>query len=53
MPVPCAEVNHLDFTADGRYAVAGCEFSAKLLWINIRERKVERTLTLGSRWAPQ
>jgi len=47
MPVPCAGVNHMDFTADGRYAVASCEFSAKLLWINIRERKVERTLTLG------
>ena len=47
MPVPCAGVNHMDFAADGRYAVASCEFSAKLLWINIRERKVERTLTLG------
>jgi YVTN family beta-propeller protein len=47
MPVPCAGVNHLDFTANGRYAVASCEFSAKLLWINIRERKVKRTLTLG------
>src|SRR5216684_3500258 len=48
MPVPCAGVNHMDFTADGRYAVASCEFSARLLWINIRERKVERTLTLGT-----
>ena len=47
MPVPCAGINHLDFTADGRYAVSSCEFSAKLLWINIREHKVERTLTLG------
>ena len=33
MPVPCAGINHLDFTADGRYAVSSCEFSAKLLWI--------------------
>src|SRR5215470_12797477 len=47
MPVPCAGVNHMDFTANGRYAVASCEFSAKLLWINIRARKVVRTLTLG------
>src|SRR6516162_11469741 len=47
MPVPCAGVNHLDFTADGRYAVASCEFSAMLLWINIRARKVVKTLTLG------
>jgi DNA-binding beta-propeller fold protein YncE len=45
--VPCAGVNHMDFTADGRDAVASCEFSAKLLWINISKRMVERTLTLG------
>ena len=51
MPVPCAGVNHLDFAADGRYAVASCEFSAKLLWINIGERTVERTLTLGKAMA--
>jgi YVTN family beta-propeller protein len=47
MPVPCAGVNHLDFTADGRYAVASCEFSAMLLWIDIGARKVVKTLTLG------
>jgi YVTN family beta-propeller protein len=47
MPVPCAGVNHMDFTADGRYAVASCEFSAGLLWINVKERAVKRTLTLG------
>lgn len=48
MPVPCAGVNHLDFTANGGYAVASCEFSAKLLWINISERRVVKTLTLGT-----
>jgi len=48
MPVPCAGVNHLDFTANGGYAVASCEFSAKLLWINIKERRVVKTLTLGT-----
>ena len=47
MPVPCAGVNHMDFTVNGHYAVASCEFSAKLLWINIRKRKVVKTLTLG------
>lgn len=47
MPMPCAGVNHLDFSADGRYALASCEFSAKLLWIDIRARRVEKTLTLG------
>jgi YVTN family beta-propeller protein len=47
MPVPCAGLNHLDFTVDGRYAVASCEFSARLLWINIHARKVVKILTLG------
>jgi YVTN family beta-propeller protein len=47
MPVPCGGVNHMDFTANGRDAVASCEFSAKLLWINIDERRVVKTLTLG------
>jgi DNA-binding beta-propeller fold protein YncE len=47
MPVPCPGVNHLDFTADGRYAMASCEFSGKLLWIDVRARAVARTLTLG------
>jgi YVTN family beta-propeller protein len=48
MPVPCAGVNHLDFTADGRHAVASCEFSGKLLWIDVRARRVVKTLTLGT-----
>jgi YVTN family beta-propeller protein len=47
MPVPCAGVNHLDFTADGRNAVVSCEFSAKLLWIDMRARKVVKARTLG------
>lgn len=45
--VPCAGVNHLDFTATGQYALASCEFSAKLLLIDIPARKVVKTLTLG------
>jgi YVTN family beta-propeller protein len=47
MPVPCGGVNHLDFTADGRYAVASCEFSGQILWISVRAGKVLRTLRLG------
>jgi YVTN family beta-propeller protein len=45
--VPCAGVNHLDFTADGRQAVASCEFSAKLVRIDIQARRVRGTLRLG------
>jgi YVTN family beta-propeller protein len=31
LPVPCQGVDHLDFTADGRIAIASCEFSGQLL----------------------
>jgi YVTN family beta-propeller protein len=47
MPVPCQGVNHLDFTADGRYAVASCEFSGQVMWIDMRARKVLKTIRLG------
>jgi len=31
LPVPCAGVNHADFSADGSFFIASCEFSGKLL----------------------
>jgi YVTN family beta-propeller protein len=31
LAVPCQGVDHLDFTADGRLAVASCEFSGQLV----------------------
>ncbi|MDQ3092993.1 MAG: hypothetical protein M3R46_15320 [Actinomycetota bacterium] len=36
----CAGVDHLDFSADGRRAVASCEFDGTLLLIDVRGRKV-------------
>jgi DNA-binding beta-propeller fold protein YncE len=33
LPVPCGGVNHADFSADGSFFVASCEFSGKLLVI--------------------
>jgi YVTN family beta-propeller protein len=47
MVVPAAGVNHMDFTADGNYALASCEFSGAVVWIDIRARKVLRRHTLG------
>ena len=47
MAVPAAGVNHLDFTADGDYALASCEFSAAVVWIDMRARKVISKRTLG------
>jgi YVTN family beta-propeller protein len=30
LPVPCVGVDHMDFSADGSYLIASCEFSGQL-----------------------
>jgi DNA-binding beta-propeller fold protein YncE len=49
----CAGVNHADFTADGRFMLASCEFSGRMIVVNVPEQKVVRTLTLRVGGAPQ
>lgn len=44
--VGCLGVDHMDFTADGRRAVASCEFDGTLLLVDVRKRKVVRRLSL-------
>ena len=44
--VPCPGVNHMDFTADGRYLVASCEFGGDLIKVDVRREKVVGTLRL-------
>jgi YVTN family beta-propeller protein len=40
LSVPCAGVNHMDFSADGAYAVVSCEFSGQLLKVDVRRLRV-------------
>ena len=47
MRIPTAGVNHLDFTADGQYALASCEFSGSVVWIDMSARQIVGKLTLG------
>ena len=49
--VPCSGVNHMDFTADGHFAVVSCEFSAQLLLLDVAHRRVTSTLRLPRRFA--
>ena len=53
--VPCAGVDHIDFSADGSYLIATCEFSGQLVKVNVAAEKVVGTLTLpdGSTGMPQ
>ena len=47
--VPCAGVDHMDFSADGTRAVASCEFSGQLIELDVEHPRVLRTLTLPGR----
>jgi DNA-binding beta-propeller fold protein YncE len=48
VPVPCPGVNHLDFSADGSYFVATCEFGGELIKVETATRTVVGSLHLGS-----
>jgi YVTN family beta-propeller protein len=55
LQVPCSGVDHMDFTADGRFLVASCEFSGQLVVVDVRHERVVRTITLpdGTAGMPQ
>ena len=55
LSVPCPGVDHLDFTADGRYLLASCEFGGSLLVVDARHERVVRTVALpdGASGMPQ
>jgi DNA-binding beta-propeller fold protein YncE len=46
LPVPCHGVDHMDFTADGKYALASCEFSGDLIVIDVQHQQVLQTVAL-------
>jgi YVTN family beta-propeller protein len=47
LPVPCKGLNHLDFSPDGRTAVASCEFDGQLLLIDMVNERVLETIEVG------
>ncbi|MDX6512690.1 MAG: hypothetical protein QOE36_2194, partial [Gaiellaceae bacterium] len=47
--VPCAGVDHMDFSADGRYLIASCEFSGQLVKVDVQTERVVGLLTLPRR----
>jgi YVTN family beta-propeller protein len=44
--VPCEGVDHMDFSADGSYLIASCEFSGQLVKVDVATERVVRVLTL-------
>jgi YVTN family beta-propeller protein len=55
LPVPCSGVDHVDFSADGTYLIASCEFSGEMLKVDVVRQRVVGTLRLpsGSGGMPQ
>jgi YVTN family beta-propeller protein len=51
--VPCKGVDHMDFSADGRYLIASCEFDSALVKVDIPQLKVVGRLVLDRHGMPQ
>jgi DNA-binding beta-propeller fold protein YncE len=47
LSVPCRGIDHIDFSADGQYLVASCEYSGTLIKLDVARRAVVGTLALG------
>jgi YVTN family beta-propeller protein len=48
LSVPCKGVDHMDFTADGRYLLASCEFAGRLIVVDVQRERLVRTIDLPS-----
>jgi DNA-binding beta-propeller fold protein YncE len=53
LAVPCRGVDHMDFSANGRYLLASCEFSSEMVKVDVAEQKLLGTLSLPGRAMPQ
>jgi YVTN family beta-propeller protein len=53
VPVPCKGVDHMDFSADGRYLIASCEFAGAVLKVDVANQAVVGRLVLRNGGQPQ
>jgi YVTN family beta-propeller protein len=53
LSVPCPGVDHMDFSANGTYLIASCEFSNRLLKVDVVHQSVIGTLPLRAGAVPQ
>jgi YVTN family beta-propeller protein len=47
LPVNCVGPDHMDFSADGSFALVSCEFSGQMVQVDLRTETVERYLHVG------
>jgi YVTN family beta-propeller protein len=53
VPVPCKGVDHMDFSADGTYLVASCEFAGAVIKVDVASQQVAGRLVLRKGGMPQ
>jgi len=53
LTVPCRGVDHIDFSADGRYLIASCEFSGSLVKVDVEKQSLMGELKLPRQGMPQ
>jgi YVTN family beta-propeller protein len=53
LPVPCHGVDHMDFSTNGTYLIASCEFSGELLKVDVASQSVVGTISPGAVAEPQ
>jgi len=46
VPLKCGGANHMDYTADSKFALVSCEFSSQVFRLDVEARKVTGYLTL-------
>jgi DNA-binding beta-propeller fold protein YncE len=49
----CPGVDHMDYTADARFALVSCEFAGRVIVVDLRRERVVRTVDLRSGAMPQ
>ena len=53
LSVPCRGIDHMDFSADGRYLIASCEFSGSLIKVDVAKQSLIGELKLPTAGMPQ
>src|SRR5262249_17487317 len=53
LQVPCKGVDHMDFSADGKYLIGSCEFAGALVKVDIPQQKLVGRLALNPHGMPQ
>jgi YVTN family beta-propeller protein len=53
LSVPCKGVDHMDFSADGRYLIASCEFGMAVIKVGITQQEFLGRLPLEPHGMPQ